>query len=221
MPAFEVLLPLGALAFYCYDCAVLLYGNEILFLEARGRWRFDGGSERLLLRRHLAVPAFLQPWTGVYRLWWREAAPGPTDDAAAAAPPPPATAGLLPVQLICTAQLIILVPILPAVSLGYGAGRALLAVFALYYLLIVLALVLLCWRRRVLQLSVRGCALLALDALACAPFAINLVRRVTLQRSLVTDALPFGQAALQGQERQRLVDLLAQRQRDALAGEAA
>jgi hypothetical protein len=97
----------------------------------------------------------------------------------------------------------------------------LLAVFVLYYLLIVLALVLLCRRRRVLQLSVRGCALLALDALACAPFAVNLVRRVTLQRSVATDALPFGHAALQGPERQRLVDLLAQRQRDALAGETA
>ena len=39
MPSFEVLLPIGAIAFYLYDSALLLYGNELVLsgLAAGGK----------------------------------------------------------------------------------------------------------------------------------------------------------------------------------------
>ena len=53
-PGFDLLLPLGALAFYFYDCAHLLYGNELLLeyhlprnwiFQATGGDRGYGGAD--------------------------------------------------------------------------------------------------------------------------------------------------------------------------------
>ena len=41
--SFELLLPLGALAFYVYDCGILLYDNELLLLNAGHRRHSTAG----------------------------------------------------------------------------------------------------------------------------------------------------------------------------------
>ena len=65
----------------------------------------------------------------------------------------------------------------------YGAGALLLALFMATYLLIGAAMVIVFRRRAALGLSSRQFSGLAFEALACAPFAVNLVRKISLRHS--------------------------------------
>jgi hypothetical protein len=212
MPAFELLLPLGALGFYAYDCCMLLYDNELLLLRARRRWRVAAGSSQILFGRRLCLPGLAQPWLALYRLHWSDAAA-----AAAAAPGTIGLAGLVPLQLLCTLMLCLLLPVLPLVSLGYGAGWAMLGVFAGYYLLVLVALTLVWMRRRQWQLSGRAFAGMALDSLACAPFAVNLLRRITLQQQYTADAVATTRALCDPPVRQELLVTLRARLAERIA----
>src|SRR5262249_35155737 len=69
---FEVVLPLGAIAFYLYDSAMLLYGNELVFLKRGGRWRATGGLEGYIGSRRLCLPALFRPWVLLFRVLWKE-----------------------------------------------------------------------------------------------------------------------------------------------------
>jgi hypothetical protein len=218
MPPFELLLPLGALAFYVYDCGMLLYDNELLFLRARRHWRIDAGSRQFLFRRRVSLPGLLQPWLAIYRNYWSdELAP---DGACSLAVGPDDLPGLLPLQLLCTLMLFLLLPVLPLVSLGYGAGGVLLAVFALYYVLILVALALIWWHRRQWSLGRRAFAALALDALACAPFAANLLRRVTLRQQRSADGVALARVVCAAPERHQLLAVLQHRLSDRIAAVA-
>jgi hypothetical protein len=215
MPSFEQLLPLGALMFYVYDCGMLLYDNELLFLRSARRWRVEPGSRHLLLRRRVCLPGFLQPWLAIYRLNWSDVKLPRGRDAAVGGDI--GLDGLLPLQLLCAGMLFLLLPVLPLVSLGYGAGWVLLAVFALYYLLIVVALTLIWWRRRQWSLGPRAFASVALDSLACAPFAANLVRRVTLRQQCPADGVVLASAVCQLSVRRQLLTVLAERLSERIA----
>lgn len=92
-------------------------------------------------------------------------------------------AALRPLRAIVVAQLVLLAGVLPPVSVALGAGTLLLGVFAAYYVLSIVALAVLVSRRRALGLAARQLWLLGFESLACAPFAVNLVRKVGLAQS--------------------------------------
>ncbi len=180
MPSFEVLLPVGAVALYLYDSAQALYGDELL-LERRGRgWRASAGGALLLAGRRPCLPNPFTPGSSLFRVRWDR----PNDDGTLGAGDVDAWCGALrPLRGIVLAQLALLVGVLPPVSVALGAGTLLLGVFALYYLLSLLALAVLVSRRRELGLATRQLWLLAFESLACAPFAVNLLRKVSLSQS--------------------------------------
>jgi hypothetical protein len=215
MPVFELLLPLGALAFYVYDCGMLLYDDELLLLNAGSRWRIESGSSQFLFRRRLCMPGLLQPWLALYRFGWSDAVTASGQAAVATAAI--GVHGLLPLQVLCTVMLLLLLPVLPVVSLGYGAGWALLAVFVLYYLLILAALTLIWLRRRQWALSARSFAAVALDALACAPFAVNLLRRVTLRQQCTADGVDLVRTLCEPPVRRQLRAVLTARLENRIA----
>ena len=70
-----------------------------------------------------------------------------------------------------------------------GAGLALLAVFAAYYAAVVALLVITSRRRVALGLGTKAYWAIALDCILCPPFAVNLVRKITLQAT-TTAATP-------------------------------
>ena len=51
MPAFELLLPLGAIGLYLFDSSLLLYSNELLLLHRSRGWGFTEGSALLVVKR--------------------------------------------------------------------------------------------------------------------------------------------------------------------------
>ncbi len=181
MPSFEVLLPLGAVAFYLFDASLMLYGNELALEWRAPRWRVSGGMEAMLRGKRWFLPNPFTPQALLFQVRWDSSSFRPALD-----PFPQLEQldrSLAPLKLVVMALAVLLLAVLPPVSWLYGAGATLLAVFIAAYLLIGAALVIVFRRRAALGLSPRRFAWLAFEALACAPFAVNLVRKISLLQS--------------------------------------
>ncbi|MGH8139115.1 MAG: hypothetical protein ACREVV_13125 [Steroidobacteraceae bacterium] len=99
-------------------------------------------------------------------------------------------AALRPVQYL-TLCLLVLILALPLELMVFGTGVELLTLFAVIYLVIFAALSCVYVRRRDLRVTAKTMLMLCLDSLACAPFAINLVRKLAARRSLSGNPLTF------------------------------
>ncbi|HLQ12239.1 MAG TPA: hypothetical protein VK130_03180 [Steroidobacteraceae bacterium] len=217
MPSFEILLPLGAIAFYLYDSALLLHGNELVLVCRGGHWLIRGGSDLRVAGKRLYLPNPLTPQALLFRVAWSTSDRRSQHDSAVAIEAFRASLQFLRVLVI--AQIVILMVLLPGLSWTLGSGGPLLGVIALFYALVLLALLVIYRRRESLGLTLKGYWLLALDVLACAPFAANIVRKLSLQRSIRGNPLHFARANFDALSRGSLLQLLELRLREELAGE--
>jgi hypothetical protein len=180
MPSFEVLLPIGAIAFYVYDSAILLYGNELALERAGSGWRTSAGLPLQIAGRRPFVPNPIAPGTLLFRARW-DAEPAdskcPEFDTGAL------RSALASLRGVVTLQVLLLFVVLPPTSILLGAGRLLLVVFVVYYLLTLAGIAVLVVKRRTLRVPGRRIAWLTLESLLCAPFSANLVRKISLARS--------------------------------------
>lgn len=180
---FELLLVIGALAFYLQDSCALLFADEFM-LERVGRcWRAQSGSSALISGKRPFMPNPLAPYRPLLRV--------SLDDLLGHAPPARRNLGhflgaLVPFKVLATFLLILFFPGLPLVLYQFGTGVELLYWFAVVYLAIACIAVFAFRRRRVLELSPRDCAVLAFECFCCAPFAINIVRKLTVRSEAVT-----------------------------------
>jgi hypothetical protein len=211
MTPFEVLLPAGAFALYLIDSAMLLYSNELLFVRRRSGWDFVTGSGLLLFGRRLCLVNPFTPNKPQFRIRWSDHDDRvERDDVHELGK---FVAVLRPLQYVVVAQLV-LVLALPLELLAYGTGPQLLGLFAAYYILIVAALGYSYARRRELRIPGRTFMLLAFDSLACSPFAINLVRKLSLRRSLPGNPVIFAQQSFGAESFERLIRYLCGRIRE-------
>jgi len=208
MPSFDVLLPLGAIGLYLFDSSLLLYSNELLFLKRRRGWTFAESSSLLLLGRRACFPNPLTPGTPQFRIRWSEAdtrqeeeTPGELERFLAA---------LRPLQYLVIALWGGLVA-LPAELFLFGTGIELLLLMAAYYAVILAALAYIYARRGELRVSRKVFLALSFDSLACAPFAINLVRKLCMRRSLAGNPIFFARRTFDADTFTRLVRAVAGR----------
>jgi hypothetical protein len=202
MTSFEVWLPLGAIGLYLFDSILWLYANELLFLHSGGTWRSAQVPAFLLAGRRVYFPNPLTPGVAQFKVRWSDA--DQRTELEDAAGLDRYWRALRPVQYLVTALLVILL-VLPVELLLFGTGVELLAVMAAFYLVIVIALVVVFLRRQELQLTGRAFAAVAFDSLACAPFAINLVRKLALRRSLVGNPIDFASRSFEPAEFGQLI----------------
>ena len=181
----QLLIGPALVALYLKDCVLLLGRDEPVLVRGwRGRWRAGYGLLDWRLRRrepYLCHP--FKPWEPVLRLRWDAAIePG------SAAP----TALVLPeTQLgpwVSVIWLMLFVA-LPTAFYGQLGLHAILAVLGALYMYIVVSLVLVWRRRAALGLTGPAFGVLAFEVLACAPYAANLVRRLSLHRPVDEDLL--------------------------------
>lgn len=209
MIAFEYALPAGALALYLHDCCMLLYANALLCVGSRGRWRIVIGSALTLFGKRVCLGAPFQPWVMMFHGTWSE-------ERVPAAPPqewPAAqfSAALLPVRVLATLLLVLLLALPVIVLVGEQVAQRLLLTFAIYYVLIVISLTVIFLRRNALALRPRQFWMLSFDVIACAPFAVNLVRKVSLLQPLPGDPILFTRVHLEGERQRTALALLAAR----------
>jgi hypothetical protein len=182
----ELWLPLGAIAFYLYDATQALWHNEVLFERAGARWRFAADSPVRRWGRRMVLPNPFAAHRPLFRMAWSmgDTRPASSTDLA------PLFRALRPLGVICQVLMVMLLSLWPLCWI-LGAGLTVLALFAMYYALVIVALVMVFRRRGALGLDTRGFWSLTFDVLACAPFAINIVRRLSLRHGIAGNTLEF------------------------------
>ena len=208
MPPFEVLLPLGAIGLYLFDSTLLLYSNELLFARRAGTWRLGVGSALILGGRRLCLLNPFTPATPLFRVRWSEAdtrqEQESREELAAF------LAALGPLQYLVIALWVLLLA-LPVELLLLGTGIELLALMAAFYAVVLASLGYIYARRRQLHVSGRSFLALSFDSLACAPFAINLVRKLSLRRSLAGNPIDFARRTFEPVAFSALIHAVSQR----------
>jgi len=213
--SFEVLLVLGVIGFYVFDSAMLLYVNEMVFVETSGRWTFVCSGWRWQLKgKNLWLPNPFTPDYPVFRLCWSVLDQSERQEDMDAFRN--FVNALMPLRYMVFVLLLLLIIGLPLVLFQFGTGLRLLLLVVAIYLIIAVMLIQIYRRRDVFELSGSAFAKLAFDSLACAPFAINMVRKITLHRSIVGDPIGFAQKAFGTDTFARLVNVLCSRVDDEL-----
>ena len=182
----QLLIGPALVALYLKDCFLLLGRDEAVLVRGwRGRWRAGFGLLDWRLRRrepYLCHP--FKPWEPVLRLRW---------DAAAEPRPALAVRTAVPPELQLGAWVgviwLLLFVALPTAFYGQLGLPVILAVLGALYVYIVVSLVLVWRRRAALGLTGPAFGVLAFEVLACAPYAANLVRRLSLHRPVTEDLL--------------------------------
>lgn len=182
----DALLLAAIAAFYVFDVALLMYADEAVVWRTGGGWRASVGSGFTLAGRHPALPALLTPGAPVFRM--EMDAPTPPDGRSVEERNiEPMLAVLRPLRWPARLAAVVLFIVVPAALLVNVAPLGMLVLLGLLYASAILAMAYVARHRRVLGLSLRDVAAIAFDVIACPPFSINLVRRVTLRG---TPALP-------------------------------
>lgn len=205
----------GVVVLYLYDSALLLYHDELVLIVRRKGYGASGGSVFELGGRHVFVPAPLCPQQVLFRLNW-------SPRAAADAQAKPlrlrrtvlALAALSPWMWLLLA---LFVAGLPYVLFVSGNVLALLGWIAAVYLVIVATLLQVYRYRKALNLSGRAVLAIAADALLCAPFALNIVRKIGLRQRVDVDLHTLASEVLPPDARRDLADVLGQRIKLSLA----
>lgn len=173
----EVALIAGTMALYLYDTIMLLYSNEVLFVHGRRRWRASLGSRFMLGGRFLALPGGLLPGTAMFRVCWGRVgmAPAPLHT-----PLPDFLRAIRPLRWASWLLAVLLFAAIPACLVWRPTSHLMLALVLAFYGTALGCGVYLVTQRKKLGLQGRMLSSAIIDVLACPPFAVNVVRRVTL-----------------------------------------
>lgn len=204
----------GIAGLYLYDSALLLFHNEIVLEVRRDGYHVSGGMAMEFRHRRLFLPNPLCPQRSLTRMAWR------VDD------PAEQTAQRLHGQRVRLALSMIapwtwlLLGLffvgLPA-TLWLGREQLLLGWLVLTYFAILVMLGRI-WRyRKALNLTGRAVAALAFDGLLCAPFAINMVRKLSLRQPHRANLRAVAEGVLSPAENAALCKILRDRIETSLA----
>lgn len=198
----------GVVGLYLYDSILMLCHNEIALEKKIGGYIVFSGGMLELGGRHLFLPNPCCPHRTIMRLSWPDN-------------------GLLgeQVQRMQKSRVELILSIiapwtwglfglfflaLPS-ALWIGTSAVLLGWLVLTYLVIVAMLTQVCRYRRGLNLSARAVVGLALDALLCAPFAMNIVRKISLRQVPSSSLRAIAATMHSPAENAVLVDILHRR----------
>lgn len=185
--SFEILLIIGVIGFYLYDSIMLLNINELILTRSHKGWFYKFPIlDFQLLRKYPLLPNPLTPDVAIFRTSWPREAQSVNEKELECF-----TQHLRPVQLIVDVLLLLLLIYLPVVSLIYGSGSKLLIIFAMIYLFIAVILKYIFDKKDELHLSKSNFASLAFESIACPPFALNMVRRISLNYPNLGDPVAF------------------------------
>jgi hypothetical protein len=69
--SFEIMLVLGVVGFYIFDSAMLLYSNELAYVQMKGRWSFVyPESHWQIFGKNPYIPNPLSPDSPLFRVYW-------------------------------------------------------------------------------------------------------------------------------------------------------
>lgn len=194
----KLLLLIAMVGLYLYDSALLLASNEALLSRGwRGRWHGLFGAGNFPIRgKEPLLPNPLLPHRPLYRYAWETTGfVGPAQPWSA---PHRQYAVLAPFIWNMALALFVLVPLGLFSRLGQ---LAIAAAVILFYANALLALAFVWFKRAAFSLSSRRFGSLAFESLTCPPFALNLIRHLSLELAPAEDFLFAATRLLDAQER--------------------
>jgi hypothetical protein len=216
IPHPEVLLVIGMVALYLYDSALLLASNEAVLSGGKKRWGALFGADNVPLRnKEPLIPNPLLPHHPLYRFSWKM-----EGQSSGSAPPwtPPVNSYArlaLPIWFMFLGLFVLF----PLGVFVFGPW-VWLAGMALFYVNALLALTLVWLNRANYAVGKQRFAALVFECLACPPFALNLVRHLSLQFKPAEDFIAVINQCLGETEREAALTKIARRLRHALDWEA-
>jgi hypothetical protein len=198
VPHPEILFVVGMVGLYLYDSALLLASNEALLSPVcKGRWRAMFGADGFQVRgKEPFCPNPLLPHRPLYRFSWNME--GLAGSGQAWSPPGNVYTILAPSVWLMLLALFVLIPAGLFSRLG---SLAVVAGIVFFYLNALLALALVWIKRADYAICGRRFASLAIESLTCPPFALNMVRRLSLGLQPREDFLSVIDQCLTGSER--------------------
>ncbi len=190
LPSTELLLLTALVGLYLYDSTVLLHCNEGLLSPRRGGdWSVRFGSDTYQVGgREPCIPNPLLPHRPVLRLTWSDVG----EKSAQPWCPPQQTFG--PLGTLIWAMGVALFLFLPLGLLTRLGDYMIIASLATFYLSAFAALAWV-WRHRdYLQMTPKTFAKLSFESLTCPPFALNLIRHITITWSPTDDLMAVARA---------------------------
>lgn len=191
----EAALVLGALAFYLYDSSLLICSDEVVFTNDSKQWAWTLGADFTLAGRYLVFPGLFRPGASVIRANWHGT--GPTT--ALRTSRPACLDALAPLRWFARLIALLLFVAMPLVLVFTSSVAAMLVVGAGLYSAAIASTLYLVRKRHALGLSPRMLASIAIDVIACPPFAVNVVRKVTLNACTLDAPQAFARTELSAQ----------------------
>lgn len=191
------MLAAGLVGLYLYDSTLLLSCNEAVLTPSWGsRWSILFGSERFQVRgKETLLPNPLLPHRPLYRVSWQTE--GLIGLATQWTPPGNIYTPLVPLIWCMAIALFVLIPLglfSRLGDLGIAAG------VVLFYACALLALGWVWFKRDMYQCTGRRLISLAVESLTCPPFALNIVRHLSLSVPVSEDLLSVGRRLLAEEE---------------------
>jgi hypothetical protein len=214
MTRIELWLPVGAIAFYLYDSVRLLWQNEMIYVWDGTSWRVRGGTPFRLSGRRIYLPNILSPQRLEFLVRWSETDPRGSVDSSTFVTE--TYSALRPVRYLVLILAALLFCALPLISWLSGAGLVMLVLFAVFYSMVFAALFALYRVRRRCELPIKAFWAMAFDALACAPFAVNLMRKISLRRGLAGNPLLFARQHFDPFAKRAVAELVTARAKEEL-----
>ncbi len=202
----EQYLIIGLYAFYLYDSLILLAPTECLITKSCGAWsivvpsvhmEFGGKFIHLL---NLFAPAAL-----VFKANFSKN----TTESIELESLNSLLIELKPIKYTVSVLVVILLVLMPILIVRYGTGVSFLCAALSSYMAIIALSAYIFLKRKCLNLSNRDVASIVFDSLACPPFAINALHRITIRQKFNFEIIGFSRAHLTEVQFSKFVEKLA------------
>jgi len=190
LTSFEILLILGVFCFYVYDSILVLASNEFIIYKSESKWSYVyPGYNWRFLKKTLYVPNIFRPDLALFSAHWRFRTQH--DNRTVSCNQLMEFISHFKYYLWFLYCLMFIC--LPAVIYLYGQGIMLLSLFFLVYLNIIFILLIVWKNKKLLLLDNVNLAKICFESLACPPFALNIIRKITINIPVVCDPLIFAE----------------------------
>lgn len=206
--SFDILIIIGIVGFYIYDSAYLYFYNEFNIHKGLGsRFKSQLISRQFnVSHKYLFIPNLLLSHQLLFKCIWKIKDPEPALHTHDINHLKNISQTLKPLQWVNIIVFILTVAVLPCLIAFKAGYLAVAIILVVIYSLNLISILFVIVKRKKLQLSWLKIMQLLLDALLCPPFALNLLRKISLNYHAKTDGILLAAQLLNPQQYQQLLD---------------
>ncbi|ENV10261.1 hypothetical protein F966_01436 [Acinetobacter higginsii] len=206
--SFDLLIIIGIVGFYIYDSAYLYFYNEFNIHKGLGStFKSQLISRQFnVFHKYLFIPNLFLSHQLLFKCAWKIEDPEPVVHTHDIVHLKNISQTLKPLQWVNILIFVLTIAVLPCL-IAFKAGYLAVAIsLVVIYSLNLISILFVIVKRGKLQLSWLKIIQLLLDALLCPPFALNLLRKISLNYHAKTDGILLTAQILNQQQYQQLLD---------------